>query len=107
MWLLIWFVVLPALVGLLYIFVKQDCNLLLTICEHFGKKPESLQGKVVWVTGASSGIGRELCYELAKAGCKLIVTGTRKERLEETRSNCLKLNKSLGVNDVIVLDMVR
>ena len=101
-----WFVWLPILLGLLYLFVKLDCNFVLLLCEYFGKQPTCLHGKVVWITGASSGIGRHLAYELARAGCKLIVTGTRKERLEETRNNCLKLNGRLGVNDVLVLPLV-
>jgi len=38
----------------------------------FGKKKTirsaTLSRKVVWVTGASSGIGEELAYQLAKCG---------------------------------------
>ncbi|WOH14610.1 hypothetical protein DCAR_0934130 [Daucus carota subsp. sativus] len=32
----------------------------------------NLKGKVVMVTGASSGLGRELCIDLANAGCKIM-----------------------------------
>ncbi|MBX7047293.1 MAG: SDR family oxidoreductase [Ignavibacteria bacterium] len=37
--------------------------------------------KVVWVTGASTGIGREIANEFSKAGYIVVVTGRRKSRL--------------------------
>lgn len=40
-----------------------------------------LDGKVVLVTGASSGLGREFCLDLAKAGCKVIAAARRVDRL--------------------------
>jgi short-subunit dehydrogenase len=48
----------------------------------------SLASKVVWVTGASSGIGEALVYALAKEGCKLILSARRKEELERVKGNC-------------------
>ncbi|KAL7593721.1 hypothetical protein Lser_V15G34602 [Lactuca serriola] len=41
-----------------------------------------LRGKIVMVTGASSGIGRELCIDLAKAGCKIIAAARRTKKLK-------------------------
>jgi short-subunit dehydrogenase len=49
----------------------------------------SLKGKVVWITGASSGIGEALVYELAKKGAKLIISSRRKEELERVKGNCV------------------
>jgi short-subunit dehydrogenase len=48
-----------------------------------------LTGKVVWITGASSGIGEALVYELAKKGARLIISSRRKEELERVKGNCV------------------
>lgn len=48
-----------------------------------------LAGKVVMVTGASSGIGREICVDLSKAGCRIIAAARRIDRLN---SLCDEIN---------------
>jgi len=45
---------------------------------------ESLKDKVAIITGASSGIGQATAILFSKYGCKLVLTGRNKERLEET-----------------------
>ncbi|MEM6525835.1 MAG: SDR family oxidoreductase [Bacteroidota bacterium] len=47
-----------------------------------------LENKVIWITGASSGIGEALAYELAKKGCKLILSARRMAELERVKSSC-------------------
>lgn len=44
-------------------------------------------GKVVWITGASSGIGEELARQLAAYGTKLILSSRRKEELERVKAS--------------------
>ncbi|KAI7736894.1 hypothetical protein M8C21_032329 [Ambrosia artemisiifolia] len=48
-----------------------------------------LTGKVVFVTGASSGIGKEFCLDLARAGCKIIASA---RRIELLKSLCDEIN---------------
>lgn len=48
-----------------------------------------LTGKVVFVTGASSGIGKEFCLDLAKAGCKIIASA---RRIDLLKSLCDEIN---------------
>jgi NADP-dependent 3-hydroxy acid dehydrogenase YdfG len=45
---------------------------------------QSLEGKVAWVTGAGSGIGRAASIALAGAGAEVALSGRRKAQLEET-----------------------
>lgn len=45
-------------------------------------------GKVVWITGASSGIGESLAYALAAEGAQLILSSRRQEELERVRKGC-------------------
>ena len=46
--------------------------------------PFSLEGKMILVTGASSGIGRCVAIECSKMGARMVITGRNKERLDET-----------------------
>jgi short-subunit dehydrogenase len=48
----------------------------------------AINGKVVWITGASSGIGEALAYELASRNCKLILSARNTKMLEMVRSKC-------------------
>lgn len=48
----------------------------------------NLEGKVIWITGASSGIGEELAYQLSRKNCNLILSARRENVLETVRKNC-------------------
>ncbi|KAK6232034.1 Short-chain dehydrogenase/reductase SDR - like 10 [Theobroma cacao] len=55
-----------------------------------------LSGKVVMVTGASSGLGREFCLDLGKAGCRIVAAARRVDRLKSLcdEINCLTFPSS-------------
>ena len=55
----------------------------------FGLDATALEGKTVWITGSSSGIGAELAIQLASAGVgHLILSGRRIEKLDKVAKTC-------------------
>ena len=44
---------------------------------------DSLKGKRVFITGASTGIGEQLAYHYARLGASVVVTARRESRLKE------------------------
>lgn len=53
--------------------------------------------KVIWITGATSGIGEAISYALSKKGAKLILSARREDELNRVKQNCK--------GDVFVLPM--
>ena len=46
------------------------------------------QGKTVWITGASSGIGEAIAKALSSSGAKVIISARRTKELERVKSEC-------------------
>ncbi len=51
------------------------------------------------ITGATSGLGREMAIQLARRGCRVAITGRRRDRLDEAASAA----RQAGASDVIAL----
>lgn len=49
---------------------------------------ERFNGRVVWITGASSGIGRSLALAFDRAGARLILSSRTGEALDEVKRSC-------------------
>lgn len=60
-------------------------------------------GKVVWITGASSGIGEALAFELARRGAVLVLSARREPKLEAVRDRCERPDDHL----VLPLDLTK
>ncbi|KAK8597974.1 hypothetical protein V6N13_095367 [Hibiscus sabdariffa] len=61
--------------------------------------PEDVAGKVVLITGASSGIGEHLAYEYARKGARLALVARREDRLTEVADEA----RRLGSPDVLII----
>lgn len=49
---------------------------------------EPLADRVVWITGASSGIGEALALECARRGARLVLSGRRRDELARVAAAC-------------------
>jgi dehydrogenase/reductase SDR family member 7B len=59
--------------------------------------------QVVWITGASSGIGEATAYAFAREGARLILSSRRADELERVRLACARPNEHF----VLPLDLTR
>jgi len=59
--------------------------------------------KVVWITGASSGIGEALALQFTAEGAKIVLSARRESELERVRDHCIE--KGLSPEDVLVLPL--
>lgn len=62
--------------------------------------PFSLSGKVILVTGASSGIGRGIAISCSKMGATIIAAGRNKERLKATVSQLEGDGHKMAIGDL-------
>jgi len=59
-------------------------------------------GKVVWITGASSGIGEALAYAFSRSGARLVLSSRSVARLNEVKDRCA----SPDLHMVLPLDLL-
>jgi dehydrogenase/reductase SDR family member 7B len=61
------------------------------------KRMNSFKDKVVWVTGASSGIGEELVRQLDASGAKVILSARNEDTLENVRKSLINPEKHFSI----------
>jgi dehydrogenase/reductase SDR family member 7B len=59
--------------------------------------------QLIWITGASSGIGEALALALAREGARLVLSSRRAEELERVRRSCVRPDEHV----VLPLDLAR
>ncbi|MFB5627677.1 MAG: SDR family NAD(P)-dependent oxidoreductase, partial [Nitrosarchaeum sp.] len=65
------------------------------------------KNKIVLITGASSGIGRESAFQFAKKGSNIILVARRKQKLEQLADELKKFNISTLVCECDVSDKLQ
>lgn len=63
--------------------------------------PVDFNGKAIWITGASSGIGEALAYAFAATGAQVILSSRNAGRLQEAASRCMNPDRHM----VLPLDL--
>ena len=48
-----------------------------------------MKGQVIWITGASTGIGAALAIEAAKHGARLVISARSEDKLRAVKQRCL------------------
>ncbi|XP_045445936.1 dehydrogenase/reductase SDR family protein 7-like [Melitaea cinxia] len=69
------------------------------------KRRNALQGKVVVVTGASSGIGEALAHILYENGCKVILASRRIDELNRVKEELLSKKITLPTEEPIAIEL--
>ncbi|XP_052554091.1 11-beta-hydroxysteroid dehydrogenase 1-like isoform X2 [Tympanuchus pallidicinctus] len=83
--------------GLLQKILIPVLGLVLAFCFYSSRenfKPEMLKGKRVIVTGASTGIGEQMAYHLARMGAHVLVTARTEAKLQQVVERCRALGAS-------------
>ena len=61
------------------------------------RRATSLENKVIWITGASSGIGEALTYAFAAQGANLILSSRNIDALERVKNNCANNHSDIHI----------
>eukprot|EP01018_Ginkgo_biloba_P002257 Gb_17710 [translate_table: standard] len=95
-------VFLVTIVWWFFRFATADADL--TLLGKGPAKQHEVEDKVVWITGASQGIGEVLAKEFARLGAKLILSSRREAELERVKAELSGKNAPNGVM-VLPLDI--
>jgi NAD(P)-dependent dehydrogenase (short-subunit alcohol dehydrogenase family) len=68
-----------------------------------GLVPGRFQGKVCFITGATSGLGEMTAYHLAQEGCAVAITGRREDKGKQVEANIAKLSASNLVSKALFI----
>jgi NADP-dependent 3-hydroxy acid dehydrogenase YdfG len=67
---------------------------------------QSIENQVIWITGASSGIGEALVKALSRAGARLVLSSRKESELQRVKDECIAAGASGGDLLVLPLDVL-
>ncbi len=68
--------------------------------------PETIRGKNVIITGASTGIGEQLAYHYAGLGANIVITARREQQLQQVIEKCIEIGPQNGKYYYVSFDMM-
>lgn len=99
-----WYIALifAVLIGLHF---QSDCDLLLRFLPFTDENSQGFyKGKIVWITGASSGIGAQLAKDYTAAGAQLVISARRADALDAVARECALVGSTPLVLPLDVMD---
>lgn len=69
------------------------------------RRIKQLEGKVVILTGASSGLGEALAHQLFRAGCRLVLMSRNVDRLNQVKLDMLNSGKPSVVYPPVIIEL--
>jgi dehydrogenase/reductase SDR family protein 7 len=84
-------------------FITSNCDL--RLLSKADPPQGAFQGKVVWIVGASQGLGKGLALEWATRGAKLILSSRNKERLLHVKEECSQVAPSANSISIVPFDI--
>lgn len=86
------------------LFLTSDCDLYLRFCSYDEKN--AFRGKVVWIIGASSGIGASLALDVAQASGQVVLSARREDLLKSVAEKCASIGGKATEPFVVTLDIL-
>ncbi|CAK9821949.1 Dehydrogenase/reductase SDR family protein 7-like [Anthophora retusa] len=71
----------------------------------YKRRKSTLNGKVVIITGASSGLGEALAHAFYECGCKVILISRRKEELERVKNALINTHATVPTYPPVILPL--
>ncbi|XP_011502487.1 PREDICTED: dehydrogenase/reductase SDR family protein 7-like isoform X2 [Ceratosolen solmsi marchali] len=99
-WHMIWWITMFGTAIIFLWFIYNFTNIIM-----YKKRRTSLYGKVVIITGASSGLGEALAHVFYSCGCKLILISRRNQELLRVKDTLLNTHHTVSTHIPVVFPL--